>query len=122
VGRNSDSAIGSPRPMSLLAPRMGRVKRSASQLASARARELRAEGRDILALTAGEPDFPTPDHVIEAAYAAMRRGETRYTNTEGTPELKRAVQDKFRRENGLDYRLDEIIVSAGAKQAIFNAL
>mgnify|MGYP001203953430 CR=1 FL=1 len=108
--------------MSLLAPRMGRVKRSASQLASARARELRAEGRDILALTAGEPDFPTPDHVIEAAYAAMRRGETRYTNTEGTPELKRAVQDKFRRENGLDYRLDEIIVSAGAKQAIFNAL
>jgi aspartate aminotransferase len=107
--------------MTIIAPRMSRVKRSPSQLASAKSRELRAQGVDILMLTAGEPDLPTPDHVIEAAFAAARRGETRYTNTEGTPELKRAIQAKFRRENRLDYGLDEIIASNGAKQVIFNA-
>ena len=107
--------------MTVIAPRMSRVKRSPSQLASAKARELKAQGHDILALTAGEPDFPTPPHVIEAAFEAARRGETRYTNTEGTPELKRAIQAKFRRENGLDFELNQIIASNGAKQVIFNA-
>ena len=107
--------------MAIIAPRMSRVKRSPSQIASAKARELRAQGVDILALTAGEPDFPTPDHVIEAAFAAARRGETRYTNTEGTPELKRAIQAKFHRENDLRYEMNEIIAANGAKQIIFDA-
>ena len=105
-----------------IAARMSRFEASASARASQIARALRAQGRDILALTTGEPDFPTPEHVKQAAIEAMRREQTKYTNIDGMPELKRAIQAKFKRENGLDYTPDQIIVGAGAKQAIFNAM
>ena len=110
--------------MSTLKPaeRVTRVVASPSALASQRARELKAEGHDVIALASGEPDFQTPDHIIDAAYAAMRAGQTKYTTMSGTAELKEAIRQKFARENGLDYSTDEIMVSAGAKQIIFNAV
>ena len=86
--------------MSLVAPRMDRIKPSPSSSASQRARELRAAGRNIIGLSSGEPDFDTPAH-ISTAFEAMKRGQTRYTSTDGTPELKRAIIGKFKRENGL---------------------
>ena len=109
-------------PKIKLADRMGRFLPSASQAAAQQARNLAAAGRDIISLTAGEPDFPTPDHVNAAAVAAMGREETKYTNRDGSPEMKRAVIEKFRRDNGLCYQPDQIIASTGAKQVIFNAL
>ena len=108
--------------MLTFAPRTSRFKPSPSSAASARARDLRAAGRDIISLTAGEPDFPTPDNVKQAAIRAMERNETKYTNTDGAPELKAAVQAKFKRENGLDYGLDQILIGNGAKQIIFDAI
>jgi aspartate aminotransferase len=87
-----------------------------------RARELRAEGRDIVSLTTGEPDFDTPDHVKEAATRAMAEGQTKYTDPGGTPELKEAIRGKLRKENALEYAQDEIVVSTGAKQVVFNAI
>jgi aspartate aminotransferase len=89
---------------------------------SAEARRLRSEGRDIVALSAGEPDFDTPRHVRESAKAAIDRGETRYAPPDGLPELKRAVREKFWRENGLEFGSDEVMISAGGKQVLFNAL
>ncbi|KAF1050002.1 MAG: Aspartate aminotransferase [Xylophilus sp.] len=91
-------------------------------MAGQRARALRAQGRDIISLTTGEPDFPTPPHIIEAAYRAMLAGQTRYTDVGGTPALREAVAGKFRRENGLDCSPGETIVSTGAKQVVFSAL
>ncbi len=91
-------------------------------MAGQRARELRAQGRDIVALTAGEPDFDTPEHIKEAAQRAISQGQTRYTDVGGTPALKEAVAHKFKTENGLAYAPGEIIVGTGAKQVIFNAL
>jgi aspartate aminotransferase len=91
-------------------------------MAGQRARELRATGRDILSLTAGEPDFETPAHIKEAAIRAMAAGQTRYTDVGGTPMLKEAIAGKFLGENGLVYASNEIIVGTGAKQVIFNAL
>ena len=108
--------------MTYIAKRMERIETSPSSVATQRARELRAEGRDIVALTQGQPDFPTPNHVLDAAYAAMKRGETTYTPVGGTLVLKDAIQRKFKRENGLDYGHDQIIASNGAKQTIFNAI
>jgi aspartate aminotransferase len=108
--------------MGLLAERVNRIKPSPSSMAGQRARELRASGRDILGLTAGEPDFDTPENVVEAAVRAMAQSRTKYTDVGGTPELKAAIADKFNRENKLDYRKDEIIVGTGGKQVIFNAL
>jgi aspartate aminotransferase len=88
----------------------------------ATAARLKRAGRPVIVLGAGEPDFDTPDHVKAAAEAAIRAGQTKYTTLDGTTELKQAIADKFRRENGLDYALDEITVGAGAKQVIHNAL
>lgn len=88
----------------------------------ARATALRAEGRDIIILGAGEPDFDTPDHVKQAAWDAMQAGDTKYTALTGTPALKAAIARKFRRENGIDCSAGEIIASAGAKQIIYNAM
>lgn len=105
-----------------IADRLTRIEPSASSVASQMARTMKAEGRDVIALSAGEPDFPTPEHVIEAAFAAAKRGETRYTNAAGTPELKKAVIEKFKRENGLTYSMDEVMVGSGGKQLIFDAL
>ena len=104
------------------APRMARFKPSPSQIATQRVRELQAEGRDIIKLTAGEPDFPTPDHAKAAAIACMDRNEIRYTPVNGTLEMRQAAQLKFSRDNGLEYGLDQIAVGAGTKQILFNAL
>jgi len=105
-----------------IAARMGRFQMSPSAATSQRARELSLAGHDIIALSSGEPDFQTPDHIIDAAYAAAKAGQTKYTTTSGTAELKAAVADKFRRDNGLEYTADEIIASSGAKQILFNVL
>ena len=91
-------------------------------MAAQRARELKEAGHDIISLTTGEPDADTPAHIIDAALAAMRHGETRYTATGGTTALKQAIADKFRRENALDYAPSEVMASTGGKQVIFNAL
>ncbi|MBL9075467.1 pyridoxal phosphate-dependent aminotransferase [Tabrizicola sp.] len=108
--------------MSYLASRLAAVKPSASMAASMAAKALRAKGFDVIDLGLGEPDFPTPPHIAEAAHKAALAGETLYTAAAGTPALRAAVAEKFRRENGLDYTADEIVVANGAKQIIFNAL
>ena len=108
--------------MSYVATRLAAVKPSASMAASMAAKALRAKGFDVIDLGLGEPDFPTPPHVAEAAHKAALAGETLYTAAAGTPALRAAVAEKFRRENGLDYSADEIVVANGAKQIIFNAL
>ncbi len=105
-----------------LSDRLNRIKPSPSSMAGQRVRELRAAGRDVIGLTAGEPDFATPAHICEAALAAMQSGKTGYTDVGGTSELREAVARKFARENGLHYKAGEIIVSTGAKQVIFNAM
>ena len=105
-----------------LSQRVQRVKLSANAAASARASALIAQGRDVLVLTAGEPDFDTPHAIKQAAIDALARGETKYTPTAGTPELRRAISAKYRRENALDVPAAQVIVSNGAKQVIFNAL
>jgi aspartate aminotransferase len=108
--------------MSIIAHRLAAIKPSPTIAVTNLARELKAAGRDVIGLGAGEPDFDTPDHVKEAAIAAIREGQTKYTAVDGTPELKAAVAAKFKRENGLDYRQDEISVGTGGKQIIYNAL
>jgi aspartate aminotransferase len=100
--------------------RMARVKPSPTGATLALAARLRAAGRDILSLGAGEPDFDTPQHIKAAAIAAIERGETKYTPIDGTAELKEAIQRKFRRDNGLEYAPSQILVSAGGKQSLFN--
>lgn len=105
-----------------LSKRVGRIKPSPSMVARARAQELKAQGRDIIDLTIGEPDFDTPAHIRQATSAAMDAGETRYSPINGTPRLRKAIIAKLARENGVTYGMDEIAVSGGAKQVIFNAL
>ena len=107
--------------MAFLADILSRVKPSATIAVSQKARELKAQGRDVISLGAGEPDFDTPDNVKAAAKAAIDRGDTKYTALDGTPELKKAITAKFRRENNVDYALDEVTVATGAKQILFNA-
>jgi len=102
--------------------RIARTRISASAAAAQRARELRAAGVDILELAQGEPDFNTPDHVIEAAYRAMKDGQTHYTPADGTAELKAAIIGKFKRENGLTFKPENISAGAGGKQVLHNAL
>ena len=108
--------------MSFLSQTLSRVKPSPTIAMTNLARELAAEGRDIISLSAGEPDFDTPVHIREAGKAAIDAGHTRYTAVDGIPELKRAVADKFRRENGLDYAPGQITVGTGGKQILYNAL
>jgi len=108
--------------MSIIAQRMAAIKPSPTIAVASLARELKAQGRDVIGLGAGEPDFDTPDNVKRAAIAAIEAGQTKYTAVDGTPELKAAVARKFARENGLDYDAGEISVGAGGKQIIFNAL
>jgi aspartate aminotransferase len=108
--------------MSFIAARLGRIKPSPTIAAGQKARELRAAGRDIISLDAGEPDFDTPDSIKEAAIAAIRAGQTKYTTVDGTPALKEAIVAKFKRENGLDYTPAQITVGAGGKHVLFNAL
>ena len=108
--------------MRFLSQTLARVKPSPTIAITGRARELAAEGRDIISLSAGEPDFDTPRHIREAAKAAIDAGHTRYTAVDGIPELKRAICDKFARENGLDYTPAEVTVGTGGKQILYNAL
>lgn len=100
---------------------MTRVQPSATGVVLARAKALQAAGHDIISLGAGEPDFDTPASIRAAAVSAIESGQTRYTATDGTPELKAAIRQKFSHENDLDYELADIVVSSGAKQCIFNA-
>ena len=108
--------------MQLIAERLGRVSPSQTIAISSKARALKAAGRDIISLSAGEPDFDTPDNVKQAAIRAIEAGDTKYTDVSGTPALRRAVAEKFRRDSGLDYKPEEIIVSTGGKQIIYNAM
>ncbi|MBA4788189.1 MAG: pyridoxal phosphate-dependent aminotransferase [Pseudomonadota bacterium] len=108
--------------MSLLSPALKRIKPSPTISISNKARELKAAGRDVIALSAGEPDFETPENIKEAAIAAIRRGETRYTAVDGIPELKAAIVAKFKRDNGLTYKPSQVSVGTGGKQVLFNAL
>ena len=108
--------------MSLTAARLDRISPSQTIAISTKARQLKAAGRDVISLSAGEPDFDTPQFVKDAAIRAIQVGETKYTDVAGTPALRRAVADKFRRDSGLDYAPEEIIVSTGGKQVIYNAM
>ena len=108
--------------MSILSSSLARIKPSPTIAVTNLARELQAQGRDVIGLGAGEPDFDTPEHVKEAAIAAIREGQTKYTAVDGTPALKQAIVAKFKRENGLEYRTDEITVGTGGKQVLYNAL
>jgi len=108
--------------MSLTAERLNRISPSQTIAISTKAREMKAAGRDVISLSAGEPDFPTPRNIKDAAVRAIEEGQTLYTDVAGTPALRKAVAEKFRRDSGLDYRPEEIIVSTGGKQVIFNAM
>ena len=108
--------------MSFLAQSLSRVKPSPTIAVTTRAAELRAEGRDIIGLSAGEPDFDTPRNIRDAAKAAIDAGKTRYTAPDGIPELKQAICDKFARENGLTYAPAQVSVGTGGKQTLYNAL
>ena len=102
------------------ASRLGSIGVSEIVQITERAKQLRQSGRDVIGLGTGEPDFDTPEHIKEAAAAAMRAGDTKYPVNVGNPELREAIRSKFRRENGLDFGLEDIIVSTGAKQVLFN--
>src|SRR5438874_12946488 len=109
-------------PPGFLASALGRIKPSPTLAMTQKSRELKAAGRDVIGLAAGEPDFDTPDNIKEAAIAAIRRGETKYTAVEGIPPLREAIARKFKRENNLDYKVSETFVSPGGKAIIYNAL
>lgn len=108
--------------MSILASSLSRIKPSPTIAVTAKARELKAAGKDVIGLGAGEPDFDTPDNIKEAAINAIRNGQTKYTDVGGTPELRQAICGKFKRENNLDYTPDQVIVGTGGKQVLYNAL
>ena len=108
--------------MGFIADSLNRIQPSSTIAISMKAAALKAEGRDIIALSAGEPDFDTPENIKEAAIAAIRRGETKYTAVDGIPQLKAAIVAKFKRENGLDYKVSQVSVGTGGKQVLYNAL
>ncbi len=107
--------------MSIVSNSLKRIKPSPTIAVTSKAREMRAAGKDVIGLGAGEPDFDTPDNIKEAAIEAIRKGDTKYTAVDGTPALKKAIQDKFNRENNLKYNIDEISVGTGGKQVLYNA-
>src|SRR5262245_48754386 len=108
--------------MAFLADRLSAIKPSPTIAVTTKAQELKAAGRDVIGLGAGEPDFDTPDNIKQAAIKAILAGETKYTAVDGTPALKKAICAKFKRENGLDYKPSQITVGTGGKQVLFNAL
>jgi aspartate aminotransferase len=108
--------------MPFLADRLSRIKPSPTIAVTTKALELKAAGRDVIGLGAGEPDFDTPENIKEAAYKAIREGQTKYTAVDGTPALKQAICAKFKRENGLEYKPNQITVGTGGKQVLYNAL
>ena len=106
--------------MSIISDSLKRIKPSPTIAVTQKARELKAAGKDVIGLGAGEPDFDTPDNIKDAAIEAIKRGETKYTAVDGTPKLKKAIQGKFTRENNLSYELDQISVGTGGKQVLYN--
>ena len=108
--------------MSIVSNSLKRIKPSPTLVVTQKARELKAAGRDVIGLGAGEPDFDTPDNIKKAAIEAINKGDTKYTAVDGTPALKKAIVNKFKRENHLDYLPEQISVGAGGKQIIFNAI
>ena len=106
--------------MSIVSNNLKRIKPSPTIAVTSKAREMRAAGKDIIGLGAGEPDFDTPDNIKDAAIQAIKKGDTKYTAVDGTPKLKKAIQDKFLRENNLSYELDQITVGTGGKQVLYN--
>src|SRR5690348_5046294 len=111
-----------PLPGGFLSESLGRIQPSPTIAVTQKARDLKAAGRDVIGLGAGEPDFDTPDNIKEAAIAAIKRGETKYTAVEGIPELRSAIAAKFKRENGLDYKPSQCFVAPGGKAVVYNAL
>ncbi len=109
-------------PKGFLAESLGRIQQSPTIAASQKARDLVAAGRDVISLGVGEPDFDTPDNIKDAAIAAIKRGETKYTAVEGIPELRKAIAAKFKRENDLDYTVAQTFVAPGGKAIIYNAM
>ncbi len=107
--------------MSIVSNSLKRIKPSPTIAVTSKAREMKAAGKDVIGLGAGEPDFDTPDNIKEAAIEAIRKGDTKYTAVDGTPALKKAIQAKFSRENDLSYELDQISVGTGGKQVLYNA-
>ena len=107
--------------MSIISDSLKRIKPSPTISVTQKARELRAAGKDVIGLGAGEPDFDTPDNVKNAAIKAIKSGDTKYTAVDGTPALKKAITDKFKRENKLSYSIDQITVGTGGKQVLYNA-
>ncbi|MBS0561285.1 MAG: pyridoxal phosphate-dependent aminotransferase [Proteobacteria bacterium] len=108
--------------MHLTSARLDAINPSLTIAVATKARALQAAGRDVISLSAGEPDFDTPQNVKDAAIAAIQAGETKYTDVSGTPALRKAVAAKFKRDSGIDYKPEEIIISTGGKQVIFNAM
>ena len=108
--------------MSIVSNSLKRIKPSPTIAVSQKARELKAAGKDVIGLGAGEPDFDTPENIKQAAIDAINRGDTKYTAVDGTPDLKKAIVNKFKRENNLEYSTNEITVGTGGKQVIYNAL
>ena len=108
--------------MEFLSATLARVKPSPTIAVTTKAGELKAAGRDVIGLGAGEPDFDTPQNIKDAAVAAIAEGKTKYTAVDGIPELKQAICDKFKRDNGLEYTPSQISVGTGGKQILYNAL
>lgn len=108
--------------MAFISDNLKKIKPSPTLAVTAKAKELKAAGKDVIGLGSGEPDFDTPEHIKKGAIAAMERGETKYTAVDGTPELKKAIVNKFKNENGLDYEPQNISVGTGGKQVLYNAL
>ena len=108
--------------MSIISDSLKRIKPSPTIAVATKARELKAAGKDVIGLGAGEPDFDTPDNIKEVAIKAIKEGDTKYTAVDGTPALKKAIVEKFKRENNLEYSTDQITVGAGGKHVIYNAM
>ena len=108
--------------MSLTAERLDRIQPSLTIAISTVARKMIADGKNVISLSQGEPDFDTPRNIKDAAIRALENGETKYTDVSGTNALRKAVAEKFRRDSGIDYAPEEIIISTGAKQVLFNAM
>ena len=108
--------------MSHISIKVSQIKPSATIQVSMKAMNLQAQGKDIVSLGFGEPDFDTPEHIREAAIRAIHEGKTRYTQVDGTPELKRAICEKFSRDNQLEFTPDQVLVSNGAKQSLYNLM
>jgi aspartate aminotransferase len=108
--------------MAFIADRLSRIKPSPTNAAQGKFLEMKAAGKDVIGLAAGEPDFPTPDHIKDAAIKAIRENDTKYTAIAGTPALRQAICAKLKRDHGLEYAPNQVVVSSGGKQVIFNAM